>query len=156
MTEFWTQGPPKDYKTVAVPTAANGGQLRLTREGGILHHLVADEPDHAFREIRQTQLGAEDLAHVRLEVIDSGVPGVDVDIRLVDLRIRSGNAASITNGELTQKAGVPSALPTTPAPEVEEKQGGGRRGWLAAGIVLAMVVIVSFILTVWLWRRGQS
>jgi len=58
------------------------------REGATLWFLAAEGAED-FRQLHQAELGRDDLAYVRFEVIDSGEPGIPVDARLVELKVRT-------------------------------------------------------------------
>jgi hypothetical protein len=137
-TEYWNRDPPKEWEAPSVPTEVLSGKLRLIREGDVMRYLVADGPDKEFRELRRRKFGTEDLAHLNLEVCDSGEPGNPVDARLVDLRIRSGKVVAGQAGDVQ------------PASE-----SAGTRGWLTALVVLALVVAASLALGIWLSARRR-
>ena len=54
-------GIPEQYKAPKFPTETRIGRVRFVRKGAILHFLVADVPGAEFRELLQTEFGAEDL-----------------------------------------------------------------------------------------------
>jgi DNA-directed RNA polymerase subunit RPC12/RpoP len=126
-TEFWRHDPPKDYKVSSVPSDAKAGQLRLVRAGATVRFLVADGRGNEFRELAQRDFGAEDVAQVRFAVSDSG-PGNAIDVRLVDLRIRS---------RIVPGAGVVAGVPG--AAGLEKR---ADRGWLMAALLIGVAIVV--------------
>ncbi len=141
-TEFWIASPPKekDWQFHSEPTEAQSGQLRLARDGSIMHFLVADGPGNKFHQVDERNFGTEDLANVQLEVVDSGSDGNSVDARLVDLRIRPS--------KLLPEEIANSAL------QLEQKRPGGK-GWLVIAKLLGLVVACALMLALggWLYRR---
>lgn len=147
LTQHWHSG--KDYQVRSKKTDAMAGQLRLTRVGTSLRYLVSDGPGQKFREIwYQPEFGAENMAHFRFGVSDSGEPGNPVDARLVDLRIRMGPVSE-------DGAFDPAPLPD-PAPlqDPDPSPVAHRTGpWLVVVIALGlMVALLATVLVV--WRRA--
>jgi hypothetical protein len=91
-TEFWIKTQPGSGKHTFTPTTARAGQLRLVREGSTLRFLVAAGPANEFEEINRREFTTEDLDICRFGVNNHGSPA-GVDVRLIDLRIRSGPAS---------------------------------------------------------------
>ena len=73
-----------------VPTKSRAGKLRLVREGSKLRYLVADDPPDVFREIHSGVFTDEELDNVRIGVNNNNSPSA-VDVRLVDIKLRTGN-----------------------------------------------------------------
>jgi hypothetical protein len=116
-----------------MPSEARAGQLRLSREGPTLRYLVADGPGQDYRQLYQTEFGTEDIELLRL-VANTGEPPAGVDVRLVDLRIRSSPPAA---GGTADEA---------PAQKSRWKL------WLAATI---LGLILTLSLGVWLYARRR-
>jgi hypothetical protein len=138
VTEYWNREPPKDYKVSSVGTEAKAGQLRLMRDGAILHFLVADGPGGEFREIKRREFGIEDIAHVRFVVADSGHPGNSVDARLVDLKIR---ARRMNPDPSTDPAPAPAPASAAVPPEADREPASYI--WLVVAIGLAAVLLIA-------------
>lgn len=69
------------------PTAADCGQLKLKREGSVLHFLVAEGDESEFRELRSEDFGAEDLKTVGFLADTGGAPEhVEVVLRKLSVR----------------------------------------------------------------------
>jgi Protein of unknown function (DUF1583) len=164
MAEYWRHTPPKDWKGPSQPTQTKLGQLRLVRKGEMIRCLAADEPGKEFQEIfALATFGTEDMELARFEVVDSGAPGNSVDVRLIDLRIRTGNL-------VPEKATVPAPLaepapapinPAPPAPGAAQPGGEAARSrvWLVAALVVGLAFTLLLVATVGLWlflrHRGQ-
>jgi Protein of unknown function (DUF1583) len=155
LAEYWKNDPPKDYKLPFQPTEAKGGQLRLVRKGASLRYLVSDAPGMEFREIfYQENFGAEDMTQAKYVVTDSGTPNNPVDVRLIDLRIRTGKL-------VPEKASTPAPLPepaAVPAPSVEPalapiaaERTGPTRGWLVALLLIGLAFTLMLVLALGLW-----
>jgi serine/threonine protein kinase len=125
----------RQYPTRTSPTAARSGKLRLVRRGDIVTYLAADGEAGVFREISQFKLVASDLANVRVaaEFHDS------VDVRIHDFEIRAFDLPTDGPG-----------LPNSDAP-----QEPARKGWLATGAILGMIVLGSIALGLWLYLRQR-
>jgi hypothetical protein len=105
-------------------------RLRLKREGATLSYLWA--PGAAggdFQEIHQEEFGAEDIKSVWLTA-KTGRQPCNVDVRLLDLRIRSGGAT----------ADVPGAGPPGTNPPAAGPPWAGWKVWLAVAMALAVAV----------------
>ncbi len=130
--EYWSNAPPKGYWGFKPePSEARAGRLGLRRTGPTIRFLVADAADKDFREIEQRDIGADEMASVQFEFIDSGQPGNTLDARLVDLRIRSPGLKS-------PAAAVPP-----------------RRSWLMLA-VLCIVVLLLTALGLWGYARRSQ
>ena len=110
-----------------------------------LRCLVADGADETFRQLLQVPFGTDDLPNIEFAVTDSGGPGNAVDVRLIDLRVRSGS------------------LPATPEPDAEPIPVASEpvvsRKWLLIVQIAGSLVVVTFLgLGVWLWllRRREE
>lgn len=80
----------------ALPCMAKVGRLRLKRTGTTLLFLwaPATEGDN-FAEIHQCEFGADDITLLRLELTaDTGGQAGSLDVRLLDLKIRSNTPAA--------------------------------------------------------------
>ncbi|MCI0680966.1 MAG: DUF1583 domain-containing protein [Gemmataceae bacterium] len=74
-----------------IPSAANAGQLRMTRTGTEATWWAAEGDDGEFRELHRDELGAEDVSSVLLTAYP-GKAQCAVDLRLIEFRVRSGKA----------------------------------------------------------------
>ena len=101
-------GIPDQFRAQHEPTQTRTGQLRFVRKGAMLHFLVADAPGAEFREILQTEFGDEDLDMVRFIANNNKSPTA-LDIRLLDLTIRSGKLIPATTLDLS-RAGLVQGL----------------------------------------------
>ncbi len=90
--ESWIKGQPDSGQQRFTPTTARAGKLRFVREGSTLRFLVADGPEHEFREINRREFTTEDLKVCRFVANNNGSPA-GLDARLIDLRIRSDHQA---------------------------------------------------------------
>ncbi|HTU23034.1 MAG TPA: DUF1583 domain-containing protein [Gemmataceae bacterium] len=131
----------------SVPCAETVGRLRLKRTGTTLHYLwAAGTRGDVFQEIHQCEFGAEDIQNVQLGVI-TGLKPCDVDVRLIDLRIRS-------------VVGVDGGRPNEPpAPEQlssgQSSQQSRPKKWLIA-LALCVVIFLSFAALGWWLRVRRS
>src|SRR5262245_11651807 len=101
-------GIPDQFRAPHEPTQTRTAQLRFVRKGAMLHFLVADAPDAEFREILQTEFGDEDLDMVRFIANNNKSPTA-LDVRLLDLTIKSGNLIPAQTLDLS-RAGLVQAL----------------------------------------------
>lgn len=124
----------KEYRT---PCPDNLLRLRLARSGTTLHYawapgLVGDN----FVELHQEDIGTDDVDHVKVMALNAQKPCL-VDVRLLELRIRSG----------------PQGNAAAPAPA------GPSRSWLAAAIVIGMmltlVLTLGVVLVIYKQRQSQ-
>ncbi len=145
-TEFWNHDyplrDPRRWRFKPEETEARSGQLRLVREGETVRCLVADGTAKDFREIGQWPMGTDDLALVRFDVIDSGSPGNQVDARLVDLRIRTGQPIPEAAAEAT-----PPPQPNRPARS---------RTWMVATLLLGLLLMGALLAALYLRSRQQA
>jgi DNA-directed RNA polymerase subunit RPC12/RpoP len=123
-----------DWKHGSVSCTVDVLRMRLKRTGATLHFLwapgaVGDD----FVEVHEKDFGADDIEHVRLFALNGRQP-CNVDVRLIDLRIRSAGQAD-------------TPLPTAPKTET--------KGWWAAGLIGALGVILSFAAAAWLLARKR-
>jgi serine/threonine-protein kinase len=121
-----TYRPPPSNK-LRVPTQAMKGELRLARQGRILSYAVKDETTRGeFQELFQADFGLEPLTLVLFEV-NPGAHATPVDVRLIDLRIRSGAQAPAAP---IAAPPVPTAAPPPSRPSAVEwlfQQLGGQK-----------------------------
>jgi predicted Zn finger-like uncharacterized protein len=88
----WFHSP---YEEGLSPSVAKDGRLRFKRTGTVLYLLWAHESQgNDFQTIHQCEYGDSDIQYVGLAVNTSGVP-CDVEVRLLDLRIRGQNEAPL-------------------------------------------------------------
>ena len=126
-------------------------RLRFKRTGTTLHYLWAPGLEGGeFEEIRaEKEFGAGDITAVRMNAITGQQP-VNVDVRFVDLRIRSGGPAA-------ENVPAVAPQPNNPAPQQPDPESRGR-GWLSAAAIIggALVLVFTAILGVaLLLRRGK-
>ncbi len=128
----WYHNPRIDQDTA--PCAETTGRLRLKRTGPTLYFLWAPGTQgDAFQEIHKCEFGDSAIDRVRL-VAQTGQSPVNVDVRLLDLRI------------LGHKSGetFPALDPT--------------RGGIAVALLIALVATLSIALGIWFFlrtRRGE-
>ena len=136
-TTLWNQNSQKnDAIAQVVPAHAKTGRLRLQRSGAVLSFYVSEGSDNVFQLQRQAQFGVEELKDVRI-IGSTGGPKASLDVRVTDLLIRAGSKSELSE--------VVSAAPTKP------------KGWMAAGLILGLVLVASFALVVWFYvRKGQA
>jgi len=78
----------RKHRSKREPTKTSSVKFRLVRKGSTLHYFVGQGKDGVFREIRQEQIGTEDLKVVRLIAVALG-PKSSLDLRWKDLTIRA-------------------------------------------------------------------
>jgi serine/threonine protein kinase len=125
-------GPAGGARTI--PTTAQAGQLRLVRQGSILHYLASEEAGGAFRELTQEEFGTEEVGVLRFMVTSNGSPTV-VDARLIELQIRLGKSPP-----------TDAAVPAAEQPPIESQ---GRGALLA----VALLAVLALPLSLWLYVR---
>jgi hypothetical protein len=137
---FWDQGLGRKKEELQFdvdfrPFAANQFRLRLQRTAAQLSYLLAKglEGDN-FDELPAKEFGGTDIKQVLVRV-STGQQPAHVDVRLVDLRIRSG---------------APPATPI-PARSVEV----GSRGWLVAALFVFVVILALGVVVLALLLRRQ-
>jgi serine/threonine protein kinase/DNA-directed RNA polymerase subunit RPC12/RpoP len=85
------------------PCTDRVGKLRLKRTGATLSYLWAPGlKGEAFRTIRQWEFGPEPIQSVRLTAVTGRQP-CKVDVRLIDVQIRSGPASILAKGWLASR-----------------------------------------------------
>jgi hypothetical protein len=109
------------------PATEKAGQLRLVRRGAELVLSAAGLQDKQFRELYRFELGADDIASFRIGVNPGNAPN-PVDVRLIDLRVRSD---------------VPADELPMPAP---------KRSYLWLAVILAAALVVGVFLG-WMRKR---
>lgn len=121
-----------DWKERRSPCAENLLRLRLRRTGTTLHYSWAPgAAGDSFVEVHEQEFGDDDIANVRLFAMNGQQP-CQVDVRLIDVRIRSGQAAGL--------------VPATQATELIT--------WLPA-LLLGAVTVVLLALAGWLYLRQR-
>jgi RNA polymerase sigma factor (sigma-70 family) len=133
-TQFkaWQAWQGEKTNSEASDTQARTGRLRLKRTGAVLSSYAAEGLDGEFTLLGQLPFGKDDVREVRL-IASPGGPKASFEVRLTDLQIR---AESLRN--------LPDAAATGPGanPPGGEGVGGPRwRGWLAAAVIVAVVVL---------------
>jgi hypothetical protein len=132
----WDEVAQKDQtRGKGFRTAAKSGRLRLVRTGSALSYQVSESPDGEFVLLETFPFAAEDLKAVRL-LGSTGGSNAALEVRVTDLHVRAG------------------ALPDVPETIAPPEKSPGR-GWLAAGVIVGLV-IASCVLCAWLHvRRGR-
>jgi Protein of unknown function (DUF1583) len=159
MAEYWVKDPPKDYQARGKPTETRSGQLRLAREGAKLMFLASEGPGKEFIKIyEQDKFGTEDLKHLRFQVTDGNSPGLAVDARLVDLRVRMGK---VKLDRAAEPAPLAAPAPPDPVLPAEPERKTDSKGWLAAALILGLAfpLLLAGVLGGWLYlrrRRGSA
>jgi hypothetical protein len=122
------------YLQQYIPTSATSGRLRVTRAGRLATLWAAEGPGDDFRQLCAYDLGPEDVDKVFLSAF-TGSAHAAVDLRLVDLKVRSDGPLPVEAADA-----LPVAAPPRP----------GQRGWLAAALVVGVAVAFTLLLGVWL------
>jgi serine/threonine protein kinase len=87
------QDLPPGYEGVEEPCTDRMGKLRLKRTGTTLSYLWAPGPKaETFRTLHRCDFGLEPIKSVRLTAVTGRQP-CKVDVRLIDVQIRSGPAS---------------------------------------------------------------
>jgi serine/threonine protein kinase len=130
----------RTYKVETIKTTSTAARMRLKRRGNEVTYWIAEEGADEFRELCRQQFIPDDLSLVRMCAYP-GVSTESVDIRLVDLRIR-------TDSPLLELAG-----------SAESRTAGGVKLGTALFVVLGLAVAVS-LATLGSWffigRRRRS
>jgi hypothetical protein len=136
LAESWNKDRPGNYRAQPEPTQTRTGKLRLMREGSTLYYLVTDGPGDNFRELhRDKEFGTDELRLLRFVVNNSGSPA-GVDARLVDLKIRYGQA-----------------VPSPPAPAAAASS---RKWLLATGLLVLFLALAALFGWLSVRRRRPS
>jgi hypothetical protein len=136
---FWDQGFGKNQYDIGTrPYKETQVRLRMKRTGAQLAYFVGKglKGDH-FDELPPKEFGGNDIKQVIVRVT-TGRQRADVDVRLVDLRIRSGAAPATTI------AVVPATAPPS-------------RNWLLAALCVAVSILTLAVavLSAMLLRRQK-
>jgi hypothetical protein len=133
------EGGTRTHRQKYIPTTATSGRLRVTRAGRQATLWAAEGAAEDFVELCAYDLGPEDVDKLWLTAFTGHAPYA-VDLRLVDLKVRSG-------GDLAVRAAdsLPAAAPPKP----------GQKGWLTAAGVVGLVVLSPLLLAVWLSARRR-
>jgi serine/threonine protein kinase len=136
------EGGTRTYRQKYIPTTATSGRLRVTRAGRRATLWAAQGAADDFVELCAYDLGAEDVDKVWLAAFPGSSTSA-VDLRLVDLKVRSDNPVAAQPADAT-----PAALPQQP----------GQRGWLAAAGAVGLAVVCTLLVVAWLAvrRRGAA
>jgi hypothetical protein len=126
------------HQVKTLPSSSPEGKLRLERVGPTLRYLVADGPDAPFVPIEEVELGTADLCYVRVEG-NAGGSEAALDARVLDFSVRA--------------AGLPGLPDAGPAPGQAPTR-TARRGWLAAAVLMTLLVVLA-VLGQWLWARRR-
>lgn len=106
---FKVEGKP-GMRTGFSPRPARAGKLRLKRVGDTLHFQWAPAGEgQPFEDVHECEFGAEDITVVRLIPAFSDEQS-DLDIRLVDLRIRTSGQADDSESPAPQRRGLMLAV----------------------------------------------
>jgi RNA polymerase sigma factor (sigma-70 family) len=128
-----TEDGKNQYKNTCFPTAARSGRLKLTRRGTEVRSWAAEGAAGPFQELYQSELGAADVNKVWVAAY-VGWSQHGVDLRLVDLKIRSGLADN-----------EPALAPVS---GVEVPAKAGRGGWLVWGGLVSLAIAGALLLRV--------
>jgi serine/threonine protein kinase len=124
------------HQVKTMPSVSAEGRLRLQRVGSRLHYLVADGPDAPFVELAEVEFGRGEVRPLQVGG-NAGGSEAGLDFRLLSFTVT-------TEQDLP---GLPG--PTTPpAPGVRSK------GWLAAAVLMALLVLGACTLALYI-RRGR-
>jgi hypothetical protein len=129
---YYTPEGKDTHDAKRFPTADRRGKLRLTRVGGEIIYSAAGDNDAAFRELRREPFPQAPLKAVRVSA-DTGNGLGELDVVVSDLRIRTGKAG-----------GAPP-----PAHPAESRD----RGWLLAGLVVLVLIVLVGGLILWRTKR---
>ncbi len=112
------------------------GRLRLTRSGKLLRYLWASGlSGEAFEVINQIAIGTGDIRHVRLVAMTNQKP-CNLDIRLLDFRVRQSDQKGVSGPSDTESAPV--------EPVIERRF--FRPIWLVAGFLLLLLLLAGGLL----------
>jgi DNA-directed RNA polymerase subunit RPC12/RpoP len=138
--EYWDKAIPNSYAAPGRPTEARTGQLRLVREGSMMSYYAKEGSENEFQKIYEREFGKDDLAFVRFVAANNTNP-TTVDVRLLDLRIRS-DSVPVTADQVSLSAA---------SGETETPSKNGLTGmWLlGSALVLAMVMVLGL----WVYAR---
>jgi Protein kinase domain len=128
----------RQYRQKFFPAPARAGRMRVTRKGAEVTFWAADAGTGDFEELARFDLGPEDLKMVRLAA-NPGKAQELVDLRIVDLKVRS-------DGPIAAQADDAASPPGAPAKS-------GRRAWLAVAGAVGLVVVSSLLVGAWLSVR---
>jgi len=135
-------GKGRQYKWKVFPSTAKAGRLRMVRTGGEVTLSASEEGAADFRELCRYDLGTEDLKMVRVAALP-GAPMQPVEVRLVDLRVRTPSPVA---------ALAPDAGPSAEGPKKEVS-----KGWLVTVEIVGLIItLVLAGLGVWLYLRRRE
>jgi Protein of unknown function (DUF1583) len=121
------------------PTEANAGRLRLVRRGSLATYAVADAGSDDFRRLCDWDVGTADVKLLRLQ-IENKKSGAPIDVRFLDLEIRSGESIA--------KNGTPLFA--------ESGRWGLSRGWLVAAEISGLIILVLLLALCRRWWRKRD
>jgi hypothetical protein len=127
----------------STPTAALSGRLRLVRSGAEVYYGASEGAEGEFAYFKRSLFGLEDIRNVRI-VTSTGGEKAALDVRITDLRIRAD--------EIPNMPDVPVAAKVE---QGEDAPAPARKGWVAAGLLLALGLLVLVGLTLGLWLYLQ-
>jgi hypothetical protein len=112
---------------------SKAGHLRITRRQAEAVVSAADEPANEFRELYRWDIGTDDVN--QLQVLSRGLGGLSlVDVRLVDMRIRTTEADGIASDAV-----APSRAP-----------------WRLAVVIAAALLLAALFLLCRLWIGSRK
>src|SRR5262249_21854684 len=129
----------RQYLQKYFPTSAASGRLRITRAGEEAALYAAEGPAGDFRELCRYPLGREDVKTVWLTAYTRHTRHA-VDLRVVDLRVRSDSGAP-EPGPDAADAG------TSPPPS-------GSRLWRPLAVLILLAIVLA--LGMWLYARRRG
>ena len=131
--ECWDRAINNSYRSPKRPTEARIGQLRLVREGSNMTYWAKDGLDNPFQKIHEGEFGKDDLEFVRFVAVHNKNP-TTVDVRLLDLRIRSNSVPA--------QAALPAAL---------GEPGTVSNTWLYIAGLLGLVLALTMVIASGFW-----
>lgn len=154
MAESWDNDIPKSWRGKMEPATARTGQLRLERTGDVMRYLVADPPTNVFREVLKQKFFTGPMESAHVAVTDSGEPGNEVDVRLIDWKIRMSKAnpdiAAAPKTPPRSRDPVPDPTGQTNSGD-EPARGVPRLVW----VLIAALVLLAGAVGTWLVVRSR-
>jgi hypothetical protein len=140
--EYWDHAIPNSYHLHSRPTEARTGQLRLVREGSKMTYWTREGLEKPFEKIHEGEFGKDDLEFVRFVAVNNKNT-TTVDVRLLDLRIRSASVPAT------------AAIDQAALPATSGGQGTSSNTWIVVlgliGVVLTLAIVTA--LGFWMYER---
>jgi serine/threonine protein kinase len=128
------------HKVKTVPSTAAAGRLRIQRVGPKVRFLVAEGNQVDYVQVDEVEFPTEDVRFVQFGG-NTGRSASALDVRLLNFALRAERVA-----------GAAGPRPDVPA---EDAPAGGK-GWLAAGVLVGLLLALVVGLGVWLHARQSS